>query len=292
MRLTADGERRVAAYEEPRDGLVGFVKAGDTLFEGTLADKKLRGRAYVFKTGCSPAAYDVEGNVNADETSFVLSGNAPVFAKRGCEIARTTRSSSNATLRFARIESVVTAKVQPKAVAVPLPEPEKPAPPAQLEPKPTAESKPPAATAEQIVTIADQTYTLAVPKDFQLKDRTASLIVFRDGLRSIVVAASDAATPPTDANYQKQKAVLKSAPFIDERDERSYTVFGEYGWLTFKHAAQRAKCAGAKCRVSFEVTGPLDQRDEIADIGRALLASLQRDVADDTNAITAKHKVR
>jgi hypothetical protein len=84
-------------YSIPRPGL--SVKEGDLLFEGQA---ELRGRytgtAYVFKDGCPPAPYAVDGkNVRGD---IFLVGNAPIRKSGSCEIIGSKLRGRNSRLIF------------------------------------------------------------------------------------------------------------------------------------------------------------------------------------------------
>lgn len=96
----SDGNARSAIYLEPRAGLAtAGVQPGTLLFKGERRGNTLSGTAYVFKKGCSPAAYPVSATV-ASEREFVLEGSAPVFESGGCGIARYDAGNGNAALRF------------------------------------------------------------------------------------------------------------------------------------------------------------------------------------------------
>ncbi|MCE1236450.1 MAG: hypothetical protein LWW93_08840 [Hyphomicrobiales bacterium] len=91
----ADG---VIVYSDPRAGLAGMVRPGDVVFRGKMREEgRIVGTAYVFKRGCAPAPYAVEGR-EANQT-IVLTGSAPIRGK-GCEILGRSSSSPNARLVF------------------------------------------------------------------------------------------------------------------------------------------------------------------------------------------------
>lgn len=98
MVLTKTRNGRVEIrYSIPRHGLP--VKDGDLLFEG---QSNIRGRytgtAYVFKDGCPPAPYAVEGNdVRGD---IVLFGNAPIREPGSCAIVGSKLRGRDSRLVF------------------------------------------------------------------------------------------------------------------------------------------------------------------------------------------------
>jgi len=102
----SDGNSRSATYLEPRSGLASAgVRPGTVLFSGERRGSTLSGTAYVFKGGCSPAAYKVSTTITS-EREFVLEGAAPVFEPGGCGIARYDTSNGNAALRFTFIPPI------------------------------------------------------------------------------------------------------------------------------------------------------------------------------------------
>ena len=84
-------------YSIPRPGL--SVKEGDLLFKGQ-ADIRGRytGTAYVFKDGCPPAPYAVEGN--DVRGNIILVGNAPIREPGSCEIVGSKLRGRNSRLIF------------------------------------------------------------------------------------------------------------------------------------------------------------------------------------------------
>jgi hypothetical protein len=60
------------------------------------------GVAHIFKDGCEPAAYWVEGIIYSD-TDVTLAGAAPIQDPYSCAVIGYTWQSSNAVLRFVYI---------------------------------------------------------------------------------------------------------------------------------------------------------------------------------------------
>jgi hypothetical protein len=84
-------------YSIPRPGL--SVKEGDLLFEGQADIRgKYTGIAYVFKNGCPPAPYAVEGK--DVRGNIVLVGNAPIREPGSCEIVGSQLRGRNSRLVF------------------------------------------------------------------------------------------------------------------------------------------------------------------------------------------------
>lgn len=97
-RMSALREKGLILYLEPKASIAGTIRPGTVLFRGVLG-KKISGTAYVFKGGCAPAPYHVEGR-NYDITGFVLKGAAPIRDPHSCAILGYTRASRNARLVF------------------------------------------------------------------------------------------------------------------------------------------------------------------------------------------------
>ena len=80
-------------YLEPREGLrAQGVAAGTLLVDGTISRsgvaRTFRGRARLFRAGCAPATYPVDGTlVLFDRGPFELSGRAPRRAPTGCGLS-------------------------------------------------------------------------------------------------------------------------------------------------------------------------------------------------------------
>lgn len=88
-------------YSKPRPSLQaqGIVE-GTTLFRGTIDQEgHVNGIAYVFKQGCPPAPYHVQGYLNDDLSPLHLYGLAPVRAPDSCVVTGYSENS-NSTLIF------------------------------------------------------------------------------------------------------------------------------------------------------------------------------------------------
>lgn len=94
----------VIIYREPKDSIAGTVPVGQVLFRGKMTvNGRISGTAYVFKRGCAPAPYAVEGRDT--DPGFVLTGKAPVRGA-GCEVIGYSSDSPNARLRFRNMMSL------------------------------------------------------------------------------------------------------------------------------------------------------------------------------------------
>lgn len=98
-----NGNKRRIVFTEPRANLEkAGVKRGTVLFEGeTKKNGRLSGYAKLFKAGCDPLDYFVEGSVDTNKGEIVLQGQAPVFSKDGCKIQGYSEDSAASTLAFA-----------------------------------------------------------------------------------------------------------------------------------------------------------------------------------------------
>ncbi len=78
MRLEANGDERRFTYEDPRAGIrKQGARPGTLLFKGTRDGSTYLGTAYIFKAGCDPKAYEVEGEVSGDDHTVTMYGSAP-----------------------------------------------------------------------------------------------------------------------------------------------------------------------------------------------------------------------
>lgn len=84
MRLAwGNGDSLQIIYDSPKSGL--GVRSGTILFSGSMtANGKIYGTARVFKSGCNPGEYAVEGSMNDGSSDISLSGYAPIWS--GCSI--------------------------------------------------------------------------------------------------------------------------------------------------------------------------------------------------------------
>lgn len=97
MRIERDGSRVRISYETPRPGLSqAGVMPGMIVFDGTLSGDSLTGKAYAFKRGCSPAAYDVAGRIEGDR--IALAGPGP--KRQGCAVVAFDPASPHSSLAF------------------------------------------------------------------------------------------------------------------------------------------------------------------------------------------------
>jgi hypothetical protein len=108
--MAVDHERGLIIYSDPKASLSDVVRAGDVLFQADkpwdmyVIGEKISGTAFVFKKGCKPVGYRVEGGVGQSWHTVELRGEAPVRKKGSCDIAGLTKKGSNANLKF---ESVI-----------------------------------------------------------------------------------------------------------------------------------------------------------------------------------------
>ncbi len=95
----SSGQQRLVTYYSPRPGLP--VRPGVVLFEGVRQGNTMYGTAYVFRSGCAPAPYEVSGRIDPDnQTLVVLHGAAPIRERGGCRVIRYSRNSGNSRLVF------------------------------------------------------------------------------------------------------------------------------------------------------------------------------------------------
>ena len=82
--------RMVIEYDRPRSGMAQHgVRPGAVLFRGQVErmyrGAKIGGRAHVFKRGCQPASYEVNGWID-DGGVIAMEGSAPV-RRNGCTVS-------------------------------------------------------------------------------------------------------------------------------------------------------------------------------------------------------------
>jgi len=90
MEVHVCDDRMVIEYDRPRSGIIQQgVRQGTVLFQGRIrtTDRGIRigGRAHVFKRGCEPAPYQVDGFMD-DSGMMTLRGRAPL-RRNGCAIS-------------------------------------------------------------------------------------------------------------------------------------------------------------------------------------------------------------
>ncbi|MBI5132325.1 MAG: hypothetical protein HZA66_23025 [Rhodopseudomonas palustris] len=98
-------------YTMPKPSL--SIPAGTMLFRGSERNGRISGQAFVFKTGCAPAGYEVSG---ARQGGYlVLEGAAPRRGA-GCSLAGMSKKSGHARLLFERdpvLQAAATETVAP-----------------------------------------------------------------------------------------------------------------------------------------------------------------------------------
>ncbi|MGO7446481.1 hypothetical protein ACC668_17540 [Rhizobium ruizarguesonis] len=108
--MAVDPKRGLIIYKEPKASIRDVVKPGDVL---VMAEKpwdmydtnaRIVGTSWVFKKGCAPVGYRVEGGLGRSWHTIVLRGEAPVRKKGTCEVAGLSKTSANAELRFENVE--------------------------------------------------------------------------------------------------------------------------------------------------------------------------------------------
>jgi hypothetical protein len=106
VRLEEKEKKVRLVYAQPRDGLgQAGVKQGTVLFDGEVkADGRLAGYAKLFRKGCDPVDYFVEGSRDSTKQEILLQGQAPVYAGEGCKITGYTDEGSGSSLKFTRAE--------------------------------------------------------------------------------------------------------------------------------------------------------------------------------------------
>jgi hypothetical protein len=108
--MAVDAKRGLIIYKEPKAAISDVIRPGDVLFEAEQpwdmydTSAKIVGNAFVFKKGCKPSGYRVEGGAVQSWHTIELRGEAPVRKKGSCEVAGLTKKGSNANLRFENAE--------------------------------------------------------------------------------------------------------------------------------------------------------------------------------------------
>lgn len=102
--VLVDPQAGMITYDTPKRSIAGTVAPGTVLFRADAPwdpyDERavVSGTAYVFKKGCAPAPYAVQGHHQGWHT-LVLMGAAPVREKHGCRIVG-YRMNGNSKLEF------------------------------------------------------------------------------------------------------------------------------------------------------------------------------------------------
>ncbi len=103
-------DKGLIVYTRPRPGMRSVVASGDVLFRGTIRDHVLTGRAYAFKAGCRPAAYDVRGvlsdELDGEAARLHLQGAAPLWDRASCRVVASTYDAPSASLGFRQLMGV------------------------------------------------------------------------------------------------------------------------------------------------------------------------------------------
>lgn len=102
MKLEENGTSRKIIYEQPRSGLAGAgVKPGTVLFDGEVkSDGRMSGYAKLFRKGCNPIDYYVEGAFDQSNGTLLLQGQAPIYSGEGCKITGYSDDNSASSLAF------------------------------------------------------------------------------------------------------------------------------------------------------------------------------------------------
>jgi hypothetical protein len=104
VRLELNDKKVRLVYAQPRDGLGNAgVKSGTVLFDGEVkTDGRYSGYAKLFRKGCEPVDYYVEGSRDNGKGEILLQGQSPVYAGEGCKITGYTDEGSASSLKFTR----------------------------------------------------------------------------------------------------------------------------------------------------------------------------------------------
>ena len=102
MVLEENGTKRKLVYAEPRGTLdTAGVRKGTVLFDGEeKADGRLAGYAKLFRVGCDPVDYFVEGSFDKSKGEILLQGQAPIYSGTGCKITGYSDDSTASSLTF------------------------------------------------------------------------------------------------------------------------------------------------------------------------------------------------
>jgi hypothetical protein len=107
MRLEENAKKRKFIYEEPRRSLnAAGVKTGTVLFDGEeKSDGRLAGYAKLFRKGCDPVDYFVEGPYHKGKGEILLQGQAPIYSGNGCKITGYSDDGSASSLKFTLLDA-------------------------------------------------------------------------------------------------------------------------------------------------------------------------------------------
>lgn len=107
MRLEEEGQKRRFVYDQPRNSLgPAGVKNGTVLFDGEeKKDGRLQGYAKLFRKGCDPIDYFVEGAYDKIKGEVLLQGQAPIYSGDGCKITGYSDDGSASSLRFSQLDA-------------------------------------------------------------------------------------------------------------------------------------------------------------------------------------------
>lgn len=100
--LEENGTKRRLVYAEPRSTLdTAGVRKGTVLFDGEeKADGRLAGYAKLFRVGCDPVDYFVEGSFDKSKGEILLQGQAPIYSGQGCKITGYSDDNTASSLTF------------------------------------------------------------------------------------------------------------------------------------------------------------------------------------------------
>ncbi len=128
MRLEKNDTKRKFVYEKPRGNLrAARVKRGTVLFDGNeKADGRFAGYAKLFRKGCDPIDYFVEGPYDKAKGEILLQGQSPIYSGNGCVITGYSDDGNASTLVFSL-------QGEPESAVASAPQAE----PEQVEPRPS-----------------------------------------------------------------------------------------------------------------------------------------------------------
>lgn len=96
--------RLMIAYDNPREGIAELTPRGTVMLTGKTTGDAVVGKAGVFKRGCPPAGYVVEGSFSkSDADVLVVRGAVPV--RRGCRVVGYRSDGGSVELTFTRLPS-------------------------------------------------------------------------------------------------------------------------------------------------------------------------------------------